>query len=47
MEKTFKIYLYKDGLRPLVHQGQRTGIYASEVFFIDIMEQGNMFITND
>lgn len=47
MEKTFRIYLYKEGFRPLVHQGHRTGIYASEGFFIDIMEQGHMFITND
>ncbi|KAH9300792.1 hypothetical protein KI387_012375, partial [Taxus chinensis] len=47
MEKTFKIYVYKDGLKPMVHQGPVTGIYASEGLFIDTMEQGNQFITED
>ncbi|GLJ30127.1 hypothetical protein SUGI_0595870 [Cryptomeria japonica] len=47
MEMKFKIYVYKDGLMPLVHQGPMTGIYASEGLFIDTMEQGNQFTTED
>ncbi|KAJ7539434.1 hypothetical protein O6H91_11G092600 [Diphasiastrum complanatum] len=47
MEKVFRIYVYKDGLRPLVHSGPKSGIYASEGLFIDSMERGNQFTVED
>ncbi|MCO5610259.1 hypothetical protein L7F22_064495 [Adiantum nelumboides] len=47
MERTFKVYIYKDGVRPLVHTGPTVGIYASEGRFIEQLESSKGFITSD
>nr|PNR51934.1 hypothetical protein PHYPA_008308 [Physcomitrium patens] len=47
MEKVFKVYIYKDGRKPLVHSGPQLGIYASEGQFIERMEAASEFLTDD
>ncbi|XP_049932976.1 probable glycosyltransferase At5g03795 isoform X2 [Nymphaea colorata] len=47
MEKTFKIYVYEEGEPSLVHIGPCKGMYSSEGLFIDWMDNGNSFRTND
>lgn len=47
MEKMFKIYVYKDGSRPLVHVGPTVGIYASEGRFIHQLQFSERFVVQD
>ncbi|KAL4560318.1 hypothetical protein LXL04_032468 [Taraxacum kok-saghyz] len=49
MEKILKVYVYKEGERPIFHQPQPvlTGIYASEGWFMKHMEESRQFYTND
>ncbi|KAI5083421.1 hypothetical protein GOP47_0003164 [Adiantum capillus-veneris] len=47
MERMFKIYIYKDGMHPLVHTGPTVGIYASEGRFIHQLQSSKQFITTD
>lgn len=48
MEKIFRIYVYKEGSKPLVHSGPLTGIYASEGQFIAHMQMSNnSFVVRD
>ncbi|KAI5079817.1 hypothetical protein GOP47_0005296 [Adiantum capillus-veneris] len=46
MEKLFRVYIYKEGRKPLVHTGPVTGIYSSEGLFIRQMEKNTQFRTN-
>lgn len=41
MEKTFRIYVYKYGYKPLVHGAKRSGVYATEGLFLQRMEIPN------
>lgn len=41
MNKTFKIYVYRDGFKPLVHGAKTGGIYATEGLFLKRMEDSN------
>ncbi|KAJ4712713.1 Exostosin-like [Melia azedarach] len=47
MEMTFKIYIYRDGKRPVFHYPQLKGIYASEGWFMQLMEANKQFVTKD
>ncbi|KAL0904077.1 hypothetical protein M5K25_026149 [Dendrobium thyrsiflorum] len=41
MEKTLKIYIYQEGKRPIFHQPLLGSIYASEGWFMKLMESNN------
>ncbi|XP_023743135.1 probable glycosyltransferase At5g03795 [Lactuca sativa] len=49
MEKILKVYVYKEGERPIFHHPQSVlnGIYASEGWFMKHMEESKHFVTND
>ncbi|KAH9550572.1 hypothetical protein CY35_10G079000 [Sphagnum magellanicum] len=47
MKKVFRVFVYKDGEKPLVHMGPQTGIYASEGLFIKQMLASNTFVVQD
>lgn len=43
MEKILKVYIYKDGERPIFHTPPLKGIYASEGWFMKLMEENKQF----
>ncbi|KAL8255882.1 hypothetical protein R6Q59_030949 [Mikania micrantha] len=47
MEKTLKVYIYKEGEKPIFHQPQAVlkGIYASEGWFMKNMKASQHFVT--
>ncbi|KAF5729831.1 exostosin family protein [Tripterygium wilfordii] len=47
MELILKVYIYPDGARPIFHQPHLTGIYASEGWFLRLMEGNRQFVTRD
>ncbi|KAK7316895.1 hypothetical protein RJT34_00683 [Clitoria ternatea] len=47
MEKVFKIFVYEEGEAPLFHMGLSKGIYCTEGRFVDEMEKGRYYRTND
>ncbi|XP_049933075.1 probable glycosyltransferase At3g07620 isoform X3 [Nymphaea colorata] len=47
MEKIFKVYVYKDGGSPIFHKPYLRGIYASEGWFMKLMETSKYFSAND
>ncbi|KAI3677241.1 hypothetical protein L1987_86864 [Smallanthus sonchifolius] len=49
MEKTLKVYIYKEGGKPIFHQPQAvlSGIYASEGWFMKHMKESKHFVTNN
>ncbi|KAF8380528.1 hypothetical protein HHK36_028015 [Tetracentron sinense] len=47
MESILKIYIYQDGARPIFHQPYLRGIYASEGWFMKLMEENRQFVTRD
>lgn len=47
MEKILKIYIYKEGERPIFHDSILEGIYASEGWFLKLLEANKQFVTND
>ncbi|KAG6511591.1 hypothetical protein ZIOFF_029664 [Zingiber officinale] len=47
MEKILKVYIYGDGPRPLFHTPELGGIYASEGWFMKLMEGSKKFVTKD
>ncbi|KAL9254948.1 putative glycosyltransferase [Drosera capensis] len=47
MELILKIYIYPDGKRPIFHQPHLMGIYASEGWFMKLMEENKQFVTRD
>ncbi|XP_043716558.1 probable glycosyltransferase At5g03795 isoform X1 [Telopea speciosissima] len=47
MENILKVYIYPDGKRPIFHQPNLRGIYASEGWFMKLIEENRQFVTRD
>lgn len=47
MERTLKVYIYKEGEKPIFHQPYLRGIYASEGWFLKLIEGNKQFVTKD
>ncbi|CAA7408724.1 unnamed protein product [Spirodela intermedia] len=47
MEKMLKVYVYKEGKRPIFHEPRLAGIYAAEGWFMKHMEGKNRFLVDD
>ncbi|KAF3628879.1 putative glycosyltransferase-like isoform X1 [Capsicum annuum] len=47
MEQTLKIYIYAEGDRPIFHSGPLDGIYASEGWFIKLLQENKGFVTKN
>lgn len=45
MEQMLKIYVYKEGDRPIFHKAPLEGIYASEGWFLKLLEANRQFVT--
>lgn len=47
MELILKVYVYPDGQPPIFHQPHLSGIYASEGWFMKLLEGNRQFVTRD
>lgn len=47
MERTLKIYIYKDGKKPIFHLPILKGLYASEGWFMKLMQGNKHFVVKD
>ncbi|KAL5572609.1 hypothetical protein UlMin_022206 [Ulmus minor] len=47
MERRLKVYIYKEGKKPIFHQPYMRGIYASEGWFMKLMERNKKFVVRD
>ncbi|CAN6460881.1 unnamed protein product [Victoria cruziana] len=47
MEKILKVYIYPDGESPIFHTPELQGIYASEGWFMKLMEENRQFVVKD
>ncbi|KAK9668003.1 hypothetical protein RND81_13G028100 [Saponaria officinalis] len=47
MELMLKVYIYEDGHRPIFHQPHLSGIYASEGWFMKLLQENKQFVTKD
>ncbi|KAJ4794242.1 Exostosin family protein [Rhynchospora pubera] len=47
MEKTLKVYIYQEGDKPIFHTPELKGIYASEGWFMKLLEANKQYTTND
>lgn len=47
MDKMLKVYIYKEGEKPIFHESILEGIYASEGWFLKLLEANKQFITED
>jgi hypothetical protein len=47
MEMILKVFIYPDGARPIFHEPHLRGIYASEGWFMKLMEANRQFVTRD
>ncbi|PON97708.1 Exostosin-like [Trema orientale] len=47
MEMILKVYIYPDGTRPIFHHPHLRGIYASEGWFMKLMEENKQFVTKE
>lgn len=47
MEKILRVYIYPDGSRPIFHTPELQGIYASEGWFMKLMEESRRFVVKD
>lgn len=47
MNRILKIYVYKDGSKPIFHQPVLKGLYASEGWFMKLMEGNKQFVVKN
>ena len=47
MEKILKVHIYQEGEKPIFHRPVRRGIYASEGWFMKLMEENRHFVVRD
>ncbi|KAL5697626.1 hypothetical protein ACHQM5_028749 [Ranunculus cassubicifolius] len=47
MDSTLKVYVYKEGEKPIFHQPIMKGLYASEGWFMKLMEGNKKFTVKD
>ncbi|KAL0315674.1 UNVERIFIED_CONTAM: putative glycosyltransferase [Sesamum radiatum] len=47
MESTLKVYVYREGEKPIFHLPYMRGIYASEGWFMKLMERNKQFVVKD
>ncbi|KAL2472067.1 Exostosin family protein [Abeliophyllum distichum] len=47
MEYILKVYIYQEGKRPIFHEPHLIGIYASEGWFMKLMEENRQFVTRN
>lgn len=47
MEKTLQVYIYKEGEEPIFHDPVLDGIYASEGWFMKLIEENPKFVVDD
>lgn len=47
MERVLKVYVYREGGKPIFHQPYLRGIYASEGWFMKLMEKNKQFLVKD
>lgn len=47
MENTLKVYIYKEGKKPIFHDAKLRGIYASEGWFMKLLEKNRNFVVKD
>lgn len=47
MEQTLKIYTYDEGERPIFHEPELNGIYASEGWFMKQLQENKQFVTQN
>ncbi|XP_024033463.1 probable glycosyltransferase At5g03795 [Citrus sinensis] len=47
MDRTLKVYVYRDGKKPIFHQPILKGLYASEGWFMKLMEGNKHFAVKD
>lgn len=47
MEHMLKVYIYKEGEKPIFHQSKMRGIYASEGWFMKLIEENRKFVVRD
>ncbi|CAK9176691.1 unnamed protein product [Ilex paraguariensis] len=47
MEKMLKVYIYREGEKPIFHQPYMRGIYASEGWFMKLIEGNKQFVVRD
>lgn len=47
MERLLKVYVYREGEKPIFHQPYQRGIYASEGWFMKLMEKNKQFLVKD
>ncbi|VFQ89303.1 unnamed protein product [Cuscuta campestris] len=46
MEENLKVYIYKDGEKPIFHSSILEGIYATEGWFLKLLEANKHFVTD-
>jgi len=47
MERLLKVFIYHDGAKPIFHSPELKGIYASEGWFMKLMEANQNFVVRD